>query len=109
MLPRITGVYVEWSESQEFKEGKTYSFTDFESRAHRAAKEAGYNSGYFKTKIEVSWEDKSAYKTRLDLSMDCDQGFYEHTKEILLNNPKTDFGKRLKQFFQERLIEGIPA
>lgn len=112
MTNRITWVHVEWSESAEFKDATNYRFEEFERRALKSAKNC--NLGYFKTMIEVYWENTvEPYKCRLDLCQREDHGFAHHIKELQLfrysegNDREKAEAVALDAYLETHLLEGV--
>ena len=75
-------VQVLWSEYSRFKENELMTYIDFEIRALKAAIKKGYGKGYWKTKINVLFDDGNTYECRLDLAPHDTHGFEHHAKSV---------------------------
>ena len=76
-------VQVLWSECSRFKENELMTYIDFEIRALKAAIKKGYGKGYWKTKVDVLFDDGNRYECRLDLAPHDTHGFEHHAKRLI--------------------------
>ena len=76
-------VQVFWSESGKFKDNELVYFPKFENRARAVAKSQDPDSGYFKTKVNVLFDNGDEYACRLDLAQGDTLGFEDHCKQLI--------------------------
>jgi hypothetical protein len=76
-------VYVLWSESGEFEENSLLKFEDFERKAVNVGLSHDPEGGYYKTKINVLFDDGSEYGCRLDLCPNEAHGFRIHAYNFI--------------------------
>jgi len=83
-------VQVRWSECGRFKEGELIPFMEFERKAYEAAMRKARNMqpmeqycGYYKTKVNVLFDDGNTYECRLDLAPRDTVGFRDHAEQLI--------------------------
>ena len=84
-VEKIKPVWVQvfWSESGEFEENELVYFPKFENRAYMAAMKHSPHGGYYKTKVNVLFDNGDEYACRLDLAPDDTMGFEDHAKQLI--------------------------
>lgn len=82
-MSRPIWVQVLWSECSRFKENELMSYIDFEICAMKAAIKIGYGNGYWKTNINVLFDDGNSYECLLDLAPNDTHGFEHHAKSLI--------------------------
>jgi hypothetical protein len=82
---KIKSVFVKWSESSALKSETSYTFAEFEAITQAEALKGDY--GYYKTAINVIFDDENEYACRLDISPGCN-GFYQHMIAIVAHFKK---------------------
>jgi hypothetical protein len=75
--------YIYWSENNNFKTQSLMPFKEFEATCKIVANQVGYDNGYDKTKVDILFSDGTQYGLRLDLSMNCDQSFWQYCHDKL--------------------------
>ncbi|KTC87638.1 LPD25 domain-containing protein [Legionella drozanskii] len=83
-------VQVRWSESSKFKDNELIPFADFERKAQAVAIHKGRKMqpmeqycGYYKTKVNVLFDDGNEYECRLDLAPRDTLGFRDHVEQLI--------------------------
>lgn len=83
-------VQVHWSESSKFKDNELIPFADFERKAKAAAIHKGRKMqpmeqycGYYKTKVNVLFDNGDEYECRLDLAPRDTLGFRDHAEQLI--------------------------
>lgn len=76
-------VQVFWSESGKFEDNELVPFAKFENRAHVVAMSHSPDGGYYKTKINVLFDNGDEYACRLDLAPGDTLCFEDHAKQLI--------------------------
>ncbi len=103
---RPISVVVEYSESNQFATGESYSFDKFESLAFKAAKEC-VNRGYLKTGIVITFDNGHQYQCRIDISSDSEAGFQDHCDQMIEYSTTEEGAHYYSQPQAKRLIEFV--
>ena len=76
-------VQVIWSEYRGFQDNQLMPFIDFEIQAFKVAIKHNANGGYYKTEINVLFDDGNHYKCRIDLAPRDTHGFEHHAQKLI--------------------------
>ena len=83
-------VQVLWSESRKFTDNQLIPFAEFERKAKQVAIQKGRKMrpmeqycGYYKTMVNVLFDDGNEYECRLDLAPRDTLGFRDHAEQLI--------------------------
>lgn len=100
-------VYVEWSESTVLTKKSLLSFFDFEMACKKAVIELGVDNGYYKTMVQVLFDDGISHKARMNLSPQEDNDFQSYCENMIkwvvserqLSGVYDEYYENLREYF----------